>query len=463
MDAVRKMITFTGFPTTSEEKKSNDGDGKKAVRKWPPLEGALPMRKVAPVLSSSMFTLSICSFNVLAESYCSPRSHRNLPDADFVFSPKRRELLKETLKRLSMSFDVLCLQEVDTFDEVVYPLMNGLGYDGYCVIREGKRDGCAIFYKKSVWSCLASECVQFDDLASLATDGSTSYSDSNGHTNALFGFQRSFLRRNAAALIVIEHCASKQRVVISSAHLFWNPGYEYVKLAQIKYLVERIHRIARMNSYDPINHMIPVIMCGDFNSKPGSIVTDFIKNGVIDGRMIAPWRYFPEQPFSDICDDNDGIVAKKLLALDIRTKKTDDSIDVATLPSRGGEWKRKSLHDEKLQDSSSKSQTKVRYLLDFSLNKFCRWLRIFGIDAALETEDEEKERTSNKGIIKIFNRCREEKRALITTSNRLLLRKDCPPGAFLVNFRDIEKSFIDLLLTHGIVLEPSKFLTKCTV
>ena len=41
------------------------------------------------------------------------------------------------------------------------------------------------------------------------------------------------------------------------------------------------------------------------------------------------------------------------------------------------------------------SNPKVNYLLDFTLNRFCRWLRILGLDAALETEQEEKERTKD--------------------------------------------------------------------
>jgi hypothetical protein len=35
----------------------------------------------------------------------------------------------------------------------------------------------------------------------------------------------------------------------------------------------------------------------------------------------------------------------------------------------------------------------VKYMLDYTLNRFTRWLRILGIDATLETEEEEKERT----------------------------------------------------------------------
>jgi uncharacterized protein with PIN domain len=35
----------------------------------------------------------------------------------------------------------------------------------------------------------------------------------------------------------------------------------------------------------------------------------------------------------------------------------------------------------------------VRYLLDITLNRFTRWLRILGLDAELETAAEERART----------------------------------------------------------------------
>ena len=48
---------------------------------------------------------------------------------------------------------------------------------------------------------------------------------------------------------------------------------------------------------------------------------------------------------------------------------------------------------ENKTESNDASTPKVKYLLDSTLNRFCRWLRILGLDAALETEEEEKERT----------------------------------------------------------------------
>lgn len=111
----------------------------------------------------------------------------------------------------------------------------------------------------------------------------------------------------------------------------------------------------------------------------------------------------------------------------------------------------------------------IRYLLDATLNKLCRWLRILGIDTALETEEEEKMRTKTQKEERrmvLFERCRDEKRSLVTTSTRLLQRKDCPSSAYCISptfLPNMEVPFVHLLLTHGVVLEPSKFLSRCVV
>ena len=66
----------------------------------------------------------------------------------------------------------------------------------------------------------------------------------------------------------------------------------------------------------------------------------------------------------------------------------------------------------------------------------------------------------------IFNRCKQENRTLVTTSTRLLLRKDCPPGAYLLDTKslsNLEVTLVHLLLSHGVTLQPRKFLTRCVV
>jgi uncharacterized protein with PIN domain len=66
----------------------------------------------------------------------------------------------------------------------------------------------------------------------------------------------------------------------------------------------------------------------------------------------------------------------------------------------------------------------------------------------------------------LFEHCKSEGRTLLTTSYKLLLRKDCPPGAYLLDPKSIshlEEALPRLLRTHGVELSPCTFLTRCVV
>ena len=67
----------------------------------------------------------------------------------------------------------------------------------------------------------------------------------------------------------------------------------------------------------------------------------------------------------------------------------------------------------------------------------------------------------------MFDRCRTERRTLITSSYKLLLRRECPAGAYLMDSKStsalMEQSLPTLLRTHGLELSPCTFLTRCVV
>ena len=102
---------------------------------------------------------------------------------------------------MNLKVDILCLQEVDLDDvrrelEDTYvglstPTTNGGGAGG-------RADACCIYYQKEDWKLVDHQIIRLDDLATL---GSTATSiESN-----LQGLQQSFLRRNAALLVKLEH------------------------------------------------------------------------------------------------------------------------------------------------------------------------------------------------------------------------------------------------------------------
>lgn len=447
--------------------------------------------------------MSILSFNMLAESYLSRRSHPGLPQshAEVAFDKtKRRRLLLNTFShfadpsRAPEQYDIIGVQEMDLLD-IIVPFMKGFGYD---VVHESnkyderkgdlppslteasarsaseevdfKRVTCAIFFASSKYTLLHSIIIEFDDLAGVASSPVMNRTAS-GHSKArkgrggtatdpLSGMLQSFQRRNRAIVAVLKHKGSDRNICVCSAHLYWNPGYEYVKLSQAKYLMDHLDTIARKYAIG-WEERVPVIICGDFNSKPRSVVHNFLTRGSVDGRTAAPWNCYTypsldEEEFDVFGGENNLPKDNPSQIADLRVGET----ELRSLSLSDSE-----AATEKKAQGYDNNVPQVRYLLDFTLNRFTRWLRILGIDAALETKAEEKVRTSG-GQIALFDRCRAEQRTLLTTSKNILLRKDCPPGAYLIQQNktsDLELVLVQLLLTHGVVLRPRNFLTRCVV
>lgn len=135
----------------------------------------------------------------------------------------------------------------------------------------------------------------------------------------------------------------------------------------------------RANAFCRRYNDIPLVWCGDFNSQPHGYVYEYLTKGVVNAKAAAPW-YAPS-----------------------RRRQPDHKANVETNSSDKGHPKLTDKFDRlhmteetsgNNSESSNLSNPKVKYLLDYTLNRFCRWLRILGLDAALETEKEEKERTS---------------------------------------------------------------------
>jgi mRNA deadenylase 3'-5' endonuclease subunit Ccr4/uncharacterized protein with PIN domain len=425
--------------------------------------------------NSKTVRFKIISWNVLADSYCNRSSHQNLPPKyqRVVFDRKKRPLLvQQTLKQLTEKLqpDFWALQEVDP-PLGIDKLMQSVGYgavetDSCKDGRVGRVDSCGLYYDEQKWTCVEHETVHLDDLAILQSgrverptesiqrifrrSSSSAIHDktdtnNNGYRNNLQGLQCSFVRKNVALLVRLEHLISKRQVVVAVAHLFWNPAYEYVKLCQMHFVMQRIKSFCKKDE--------PVVLCGDFNSQPNSSVHEYLTKGRVNAKRVAPW-YASSRRASWLCDsESDQSVTTK------DTLPTDDE-----MPSPLSKDLATSLQQLDLSQGENEA-TKVKYMLDFTLNKFCRWMRILGLDAALETEDEEQERTKNANMV-IFDRCVQEGRALVTTSTKLLQRKDCPPGSYLLDtksLKNLEQTLVHLLLSHGVKLEPNEMLSRCVV
>lgn len=424
--------------------------------------------------AADSISFSILSFNVLAESYLTPRSHNNLPPsaAEVVFNKElRRNLLKRTLEKLAKSFDIICLQEVDNaLRDIIVDSLTKLGYSYVYAPRGGvplassdvdcgtvspskspqvdkRSDGCATFFSKNNWKCVNYSVVHFDDLAdeerpplrddSVANSVKQPHPVSNSSRkrkkkqNALSGIIASYKRRNAALLLELEQIQSPskaRRIVVANAHLYWHPGYEYVKLSQAHYMLQKVKQFIlesmelRKNGRDKNNEVddTPVaIICGDMNSKPNSAVHSYFTKGDVDARTVAPWHFRYDEvgeqeelalQMQSMTVTSDGVINEVDLDQDPVVDLGEDG-DSQNVDQDEGEDDIGTVHskDGAKIENDSQRQTElpaydshagelsgvqpVKYLLDVTLNKFTRWLRILGQDAALETAEEERLRT----------------------------------------------------------------------
>lgn len=141
--------------------------------------------------------------------------------------------------------DFLCLQEIDHYEDHYKRLLEELGYQSVYVQRQLGWDGSVLAYK-APWQLRLSRTIDFDDIPEVEVEA------------------EQYARQNVGMIGVF---TGKQKTVcVGVAHLFWDPQFAHVKLAQAKWYRRRANQLARKTAADAL------ILTGDFNSLPDSDV-----------------------------------------------------------------------------------------------------------------------------------------------------------------------------------------------
>ena len=75
-----------------------------------------------------------------------------------------------------------------------------------------------------------------------------------------------------------KHLKSQENVIVGNMHLHYNPDKDYMKYAQAAYMMERATRFYIKNSTSKV---IPLVLCGDYNSLPvSSVMSVFHKEDI---------------------------------------------------------------------------------------------------------------------------------------------------------------------------------------
>ncbi|KAM7490800.1 hypothetical protein LguiA_033721 [Lonicera macranthoides] len=290
-------------------------------RKFIPVEQS----EITSVSKVDGFKFRLVSYNILAQVYVKSALFPHSPSSCLKWKARSQAILT-VLK--SLHADFFCIQELDEYDDFYKGNIENDGYSSIYVKRSGqKRDGCGIFYKQNKAELILEEKIDYNDLVTLIQDEATPSTDksklaipsgdgdSASTNDDLFSDleaksssegdrgdpndPRVRLKRDCVGIMAAFKLKgpSQHLVIVANTHIYWDPEWADVKLAQAKYLLSRLaefkETVARKFECTP-----SVIVAGDFNSVPGDKVYQYLISG---NPPVAPLPEFLEDVPIPLC------------------------------------------------------------------------------------------------------------------------------------------------------------------
>ncbi|KAJ3673918.1 hypothetical protein LUZ60_005910 [Juncus effusus] len=234
-------------------------------------------------------TFTVLSYNVLADNYASNEAYSYCPSWALSWTYRKQNLLKEIV---GYHADIICLQEVQNnhYEEFFAPELDKHGYQAlykkrtseYLQIFPGNPitiDGCATFFRRDRFNHVKKYEVEFNKAAQSLTDAVITASQKKNALNRL-------IKDNIALIAVLEakfgnnvtaadNSGKRQLLCVANTHVNVQQDLKDVKLWQVHTLLKGLEKIA-------VSADIPMLVCGDFNSTPGSAPHTLLALGKLD-------------------------------------------------------------------------------------------------------------------------------------------------------------------------------------
>ncbi|XP_074579423.1 carbon catabolite repressor protein 4 homolog 1-like isoform X1 [Curcuma longa] len=256
-------------------------------------------------------TFSVLSYNILSDAYATSEAYNYCPTWALSWSYRRQNLLQEII---GYHADILCLQEVqnDHFEEFFAPELDKHGYQALykkktsevyfhiafiiffhvlasiqlCPMTQildqiysgnpNTVDGCATFFRRDRFSHVKKYEVEFNKAAQSLTDIAIQAGQKKVALNRL-------VKDNIALIVVLEAKFSnhgtdnpgKRLICVANTHVNIHHEHKDVKLWQVHTLLKGLEKIA-------VSADIPMLVCGDFNSLPGSTPHALLASGKVE-------------------------------------------------------------------------------------------------------------------------------------------------------------------------------------
>ncbi|KAK7309468.1 hypothetical protein RJT34_06221 [Clitoria ternatea] len=262
----------------------------------------------APDIHSTGFRFTLISYNILAQAYVKSTLFPHSPSPCLKWKLRSNSILY-VLKNLGTDF--FCLQEVDEYDSFYKGNMQDLGYSSVYMKRSGqKRDGCGLFYKHDRAELVLEEKIEYNDLVKSFQDGNSSSDDEHSNFQKIQPKEQKDvtpkngpksnmedrgdpndphvrLKRDCVGIMAAFRLkdSSCPVLIVANTHLYWDPEWADVKLAQAKYLLSRLAKFKKLVS-DRYECIPEVIVAGDFNSTPGDMVYRYLVSGSASSELM---------------------------------------------------------------------------------------------------------------------------------------------------------------------------------
>ncbi|TKR61191.1 hypothetical protein L596_028335 [Steinernema carpocapsae] len=190
----------------------------------------------------------LCSYNVLCQT--------TLEQTKFLYARQDERFLEWGYRSVkfekelpALDADVFCLQEVNLlhFKSFFLPLFKKLGFEGRFEQKPKRDDGCAIFFKSSVFKQVAYRRV---DL--FHSDDST------------------LNKPNVGQIIRLRHEPSKREICVANTHLVFGKKLGATKFVQMALMLAHLKVVLDKGS------KADYVLCGDLNIEPFSDIYAFL-------------------------------------------------------------------------------------------------------------------------------------------------------------------------------------------
>ncbi|RUS28331.1 Endonuclease/exonuclease/phosphatase, partial [Jimgerdemannia flammicorona] len=242
----------TQYRTTEKKFSQSSSNNDTITREW---------AAIAAASQADLANFKVTCYNILADS-CFQKTlglykHHSLPDLAWQY---RWPVILRELQALQS--DIYFIQEMDIvpYKNQALPAFQEMGYEGLYKKRlpappdvPVADDGCALFVKRNRFEIESFKLVDYQERGKYLSKG------------------------NVGIVAILREVTVNPppRICVGNTHLYYNRNRGIMKLGQLDILFKAIEEELR-------GRVMPIIICGDMNSTPGSIVDTFIRTGYVD-------------------------------------------------------------------------------------------------------------------------------------------------------------------------------------